>query len=141
MILHEIKLFTLGFQKKYFFLLNIIRIFIYNVIIMSRGRDWRRYKEKCIVIKRIKKQNTNLYWFKDANKVRIKNPHWFDWIGTEYHYIYKNKGGTNSKSDWASAKWRNTNSDWYGRKDRCRRFHKKITVQLIKEYLYNKTLI
>jgi hypothetical protein len=108
---------------------------------MSRGRDWRRYKEKCIVIKRIKNQNINPYRFKDANKVWIKNPHWFDWIGTEYHYVYKNRGSINSKFDWWTPKWRNTTSDWYGRKDKCRCYHKKITSQLIKECLYNKMLI
>jgi hypothetical protein len=108
---------------------------------MNRGRDWRRYKEKCIVIKRLKRKNRNLYWFKDANKVRIKNPHWYDWIGTETHFLYKNKGGNERKSYRYSAKWRNSKCDWYGKKSNCRNFHKKITNQLIKEYIYNKNII
>ena len=108
---------------------------------MKRGRDWRRYKEKCIVIKRLKRKHKCIYWFKDANKIRIRNPHWYDWIGTKNHYLLKSKGGSEKRSYKFSPKWRNSKCDWFGKKSNCRNFHKKITTDLINEYIHNKNII
>lgn len=53
-----------------------------------RTRDWRRYKEKIKVIKRLK--NANRYsLIINANKDRVYNYLWIDQISTYNHFMYK----------------------------------------------------
>jgi hypothetical protein len=53
-----------------------------------RTRDWRRYKEKIKVIKRLKRSN-RYGTIINANNERVSNYRWIDQIGTPNHFMYK----------------------------------------------------
>ena len=104
-----------------------------------RGRMWRRYKQDCIIMKRMRKWSGH-YWyrFSDVNKIMIEKPLWIDSIGLQHIYILKKtrtrKWDTRHKSKWGKRGKRNYNysSDYYTRiKDKVR-FRK----ELINEYGY-----
>lgn len=73
-----------------------------------RTRDWRRYKEKVKVVRRLKRWNRSWYYrYRDANGNNIENYIWLDQIGTNDHFMYK----TYTTAD---SKWK----EKYGKKGR-----------------------
>lgn len=79
-----------------------------------RGREFRRYKAKQVVINRLKFicNNSHYYIFSDANGNVMTSYRWIDFIGTYDHFLsktlttksskYKNKWGKRRKAYWDS---------------------------------------
>ena len=108
----------------------------------SRDRAWRRHIESKKVIKRIKLNASRSRWwrFEDANNQLIRNPHWFDFIGTQSAYFYKNsstnKYDTRHKVKWGKKGKKNydwSHSYWTRHKDKAR-FKKELNDIGIKHF-------
>ena len=88
---------------------------------MGRDRAWRRHMEDKKVIKRLKRMCDGSVWwrFEDACNIKISGPSWYDFIGTQTSYFFKNsttrvwdtrhkvKWGKKGKKsyDWSSDPW------------------------------------
>jgi hypothetical protein len=55
-----------------------------------RTRDWRRFQEEKIYIRRIKRFGRSWYIFRNANGDRILEPTWVDFIGLKDYFYLKN---------------------------------------------------
>lgn len=62
-----------------------------------RTRDWRRYQEERVYIKRLKTLVNGHWYFRNANGDRIFEPIWVDYIGYKGYFFYKS--GTTTKRD------------------------------------------
>jgi len=73
---------------------------------MVRNRAWRRHMEDKKVTNRLKRLCDGSVWwrFEDACNIKISLPKWFDFIGTQRSYFFKNS----STSRWDTrhkVKW------------------------------------
>lgn len=57
---------------------------------MMRTRAWRRYKEECIVKKRLLVISSQWWRLTDINGRKIDKILWCDFIGTQTQQMYKN---------------------------------------------------
>ena len=78
-----------------------------------RTRDWRRFQEEKIYLRRIKKFFRRWWHFHTPNGDRIVDPIWVDFIGLKDFFFYKS--GTTRKDD---SKYKvkyspNNNSSYY----------------------------
>lgn len=77
---------------------------------MSRSISWRRYKEKCIVEKRLKRIINSWYYrgYYDANGINKETPTWRDYIGSPIEKMYKTytvkKNESKFKNKWNGKK-------------------------------------
>ena len=81
-----------------------------------RNREWRRQMENEKVIKRLKARSAKSSWwrFHDICGIKIQNPLWSDFIGTQISFFYKcsstSKYDTKNKVKW--GKKGKSNYDW-----------------------------
>jgi hypothetical protein len=103
-----------------------------------RGRMWRRYKEECVVLRRVRKWSSyHWYRFNDVNKIRINKPLWIDSIGLQSTYKSKSitttKWDTRHKNKWGKKGKRH----WDYSSDPNTRVKQKIMfLKELKEYGY-----
>lgn len=73
---------------------------------MCRDRAWRRYKQEVKTKNRlILSIGRDGWWnFRDVNGIKIENPQWFDFIGTEMEFKFKTLTTTRYDSKY-KTKW------------------------------------
>ena len=65
-----------------------------------RTRNWRRFHEERLFVKRIKRFSRRWYRFETANGDIVQSPpHWTEFIGRSDFNFYKNNSFTNCKDD------------------------------------------
>jgi len=114
-----------------------------------RTRDWRRFQEEKIYLRRIKKFCRRGWYFHTANGDRITNPIWVDFIGLQDFFFYKS--GTTRKHDTRhNVKYspNRTNSYYrdnkrkgnsYGLREKDKELFRKLLEDELRENDYNFT--
>lgn len=100
-----------------------------------RTREWRRYKEECIVKKRLRAINCRYWWyFHDVNNVK-KQPDWTDFVGMPIQHMYKSyvtkSNDSKYKAKYSPNKgklWRDHNKKGTREKDRVS-FNKMLELE------------
>jgi hypothetical protein len=106
-----------------------------------RTRDWRRYAQDKVFIRRLKKlSHGRWYKFTTVNGDLVTYPKWYDFIGTDQYFFYKN-GSTDKWNTRHSSKYSpNKNTGYHRRKkikDQSCGLREKDKLQLyrmLKEY-------
>lgn len=101
-----------------------------------RGRDWRRYTEERIVIKRMGRYNSRLWtWtgFEDVNKISHQHPKLTDIIGTKNNFRFKTHVTTKWDSNYKTKYSPNRGSRHWRDGFKTREKDKKIFLKILKE--------
>lgn len=109
-----------------------------------RSRDYRRFQEERVLIKRIKKFCKRWYNFRTENGDEIQHPKWVDFIGINEFNFYKCDKTSYSDSRYNVKYSPNKNSGYYrDRKPRSGSYGTRETDRIlfenmVKEYYEEK---
>lgn len=104
-----------------------------------RTRDWRKYQEERVYIKRLKTLVNGYCYFRNANGDRIFDPIWVDYIGFKGCHFYKSGTTTKRDSKYKNKYSSNKKSSYYRekRKDylsyKLREKDKELVRKIIKD--------
>jgi len=103
-----------------------------------RTRDWRRYIEECVVIRRLKiTQSHGWYYFTDINGRDISSPIWSDFVGTCVQHMFKTYTTKINDSKYKIKYSPNhTRSYWRDRGRKGNREKDKVIFKRMLEYEY-----
>lgn len=108
----------------------------------NRDYQYRKFRQKTIVIRRLKRICNKGYFFRGINGV-MENPRWIDYIGSETALMFKtyvtNYYDSRDKAKWGK-KGRRTHHWFFGKEDKNRVSDKQKFLMELKE-LYSENNI